>query len=158
LPLLPELRIAEATPLLTPPTEGQDIVADYRSIGLTLGRHPLALLRDRLRREHVISAVELRELSTGANVRTAGIVIGRQRPGSANGVIFVTLEDETGNVNLIVWPSVAEHQRRALLQSRLLQVNGTIQREGDVLHVIALRLIDRTRLLGRLLVTSRDFH
>jgi error-prone DNA polymerase len=158
LPLLPELHIAEATPLLTAPTEGQDIVADYQSVGLTLGRHPLALLRKRLHRERIVSASELRELSAGLQVRTAGLVITRQRPSSASGVTFVTLEDETGCVNLIVWPAVAEQQRRALLQARLLQVNGTVQREGDVLHVIALRLVDRTRLLGRLLVTSRDFH
>jgi error-prone DNA polymerase len=158
LPLLPELHIAEATPLLVAPSEGEDIVADYRSVGLTLGRHPLALLRARLHRERMVSALELRELSSGLNVRTAGLVITRQRPSSASGVTFVTLEDETGHVNLIVWPAVAEQQRRALLQSRLLQVSGTVQREGDVLHVIALRLIDRTRLLGRLLVTSRDFH
>jgi len=158
LPLFPGLHIAEATPLLHAPTEGQDIIADYRSVGLTLGRHPLALLRSRLQRERLVSAAELRELSSGLRVRTAGLVITRQRPSSASGVTFVTLEDETGHVNLIVWSSVAEQQRRALLQARLLQVTGTVQREGDVLHVIALRLIDRTRLLGRLLVESRDFH
>jgi error-prone DNA polymerase len=158
LPLFPDLHIAEGVPLLTAPTEGKDIVADYRSVGLTLKRHPLALLRERLQRERMVSAAELRELASGLTVRTAGLVIGRQRPHSANGVTFVTLEDETGCINLIVWRSVAEQQRRALLQSRLLQVVGTLQREGDVQHLIVQRLIDRTRLLGQLLVKSRDFH
>jgi error-prone DNA polymerase len=158
LPLFPDLHIAEATPLLVAPTEGQNITADYRSVGFTLRRHPLALLRKRLQRENMLSAIELRELTSGTSIRTAGLVIARQRPQSANDVTFVTLEDETGSVNLIVWRSVAEQQRRALLLSTLLQVSGTVQRQGDVLHIIAKRLIDRSRLLGSLSVQSRDFH
>jgi error-prone DNA polymerase len=158
LPLFPDLHIAEATPLLVAPTEGQNITADYRSVGFTLRRHPLALLRKRLQRENMLSAIELRELVSGTSVRTVGLVIGRQRPQSAKNVTFVTLEDETGCVNLIVWQSVAEQQRRALLRSMLLQVSGTVQREGDVLHVVARRLIDRSRLLGSLSVQARDFH
>jgi error-prone DNA polymerase len=158
LPLFPDLHIAEATPLLVVPTEGQNITADYRSLGFTLRRHPLALLRKRLQRENMLSAVELRELTSGTSIRTAGLVTARQRPQSANDVTFVTLEDETGCVNLIVWRSVAEQQRRALLRSTLLQVSGTVQRQGDVLHIIAKRLIDRSRLLGSLSVQSRDFH
>jgi error-prone DNA polymerase len=106
----------------------------------------------------MLSAIELRELTSGTSIRTAGLVIARQRPQSANDVTFVTLEDETGSVNLIVWRSVAEQQRRALLLSTLLQVSGTVQRQGDVLHIIAKRLIDRSRLLGSLSVQSRDFH
>jgi error-prone DNA polymerase len=158
LPLFPDLHIAEATPLLVVPTEGQNITADYRSLGFTLRRHPLALLRKRLQRENMLSAAELRELTSGTSIRTAGLVTARQRPQSANDVTFVTLEDETGCVNLIVWRSVAEQQRRALLRSTLLQVSGTVQRQGDVLHIIAKRLIDRSRLLGSLSVQSRDFH
>ena len=158
LPLLPEVEIPEATPLLRAPTEGQDIAADYRSLGLSLGRHPLAILRDRLQRERVLTAAELKTMPTGVTVRAAGLVVTRQRPGSASGVTFVTLEDETGSVNLIVWRDVAEQQRRALLGSRLMQVTGTLQHQGDVMHVIALRMTDRSRLLGKLVTSSRDFH
>ena len=91
-------------------------------------------------------------------MRTAGIVITRQRPGSASGVTFVTLEDETGHVNLIVWSAVAEAQRRPLLEAQLLEVHGELQREGAVMHVIASRLIDKTRWLGALRTRSRNFH
>jgi error-prone DNA polymerase len=158
LPLLPATPPAEGVPMLRPPDEGRDIVADYRSVGLTLGRHPLALLRERLRREHILSADELKALPTGLTVNTAGLVITRQRPGSASGVTFVTLEDETGHVNLIVWRDLAERQRRALVGARLLKVTGTLERDGEVMHVIASRLMDRSRLLGRLVTHSRDFH
>jgi error-prone DNA polymerase len=157
MPLLPRLRIAEGIPLLRAPDEGEDIVADYETMGLTLRRHPLALLRARLRRERVASAAEVWERAHGSLVHVAGLVITRQRPGSASGVVFATLEDETGNVNLIIWQSVAERQRRILLQARLLGVWGEVQRQGDVLHVIAARLEDHSALLGRLAVGSRDF-
>ncbi len=148
----------EALPLLRRPTEGQDIVADYRSLGLSLGRHPMALLRDRLGRERICDARSLWEADNGRRVRYAGLVINRQRPGSARGVTFVTLEDETGHANVIVWRKVAEAQRHALLGSRLMEVTGRVQREGDVLHLVAERLEDRSALLGALLVRSRDFH
>ena len=105
-------------------------------MGLSLGRHPLALLRSDLQRQGFVTAEDLREMAGDDPVRIAGLVITRQRPGSAGGVIFVTLEDETGHVNLIVWPQIAERQRLALLGSRLLAVRGRIQRQGDVLHVI----------------------
>jgi error-prone DNA polymerase len=157
LPLLEDTRIAEATPLLRKPSEGQDIVADYHSTGLTLRRHPLALLRERLQRERVISADAIRTLRHGQFARTAGLVVCRQHPSTANGVIFVTLEDETGNTNIIVWNSVAQHQRRALLHARLLGVSGEVQREGDVIHVIAKKLTDYSNLLGQLTIASRDF-
>lgn len=91
-------------------------------------------------------------------MRTAGLVITRQRPGTATGVVFVTLEDETGYVNLIVWSSLVEEQRKELLGSRLLGVIGEVQREGRVVHVLARELRDHTRLLGRLATQSRDFH
>jgi error-prone DNA polymerase len=157
-PLFPETRIEEATPLLAAPSEGQDIVADYRSTGLTLGRHPLALLRDRLTRAGIAPAARLRELAHGDRVKSAGLVLLRQRPGSASGVTFVTLEDETGVINLVVWKRVAERWRRALLEARLLEASGTVQREGDVLHLVVNRLVDRTALLGGLTTRSRDFH
>jgi len=151
-------RLTEGRPLLTAPTEQQSIEADYASIGLTLGRHPMALLRERLRGERLLSAAELLRLPHGTAVRTAGIVLLRQHPANAKGVTFVTLEDETGQMNLIVWQSVGESQRRPLIEARLLEVHGKLQRQGDVLHVVAQRLIDRSALLPRLAASSRDFH
>jgi len=158
LPLMPEIRMAEGLPLLAVPAEGQDIAADYASHGLTLGRHPMALLRERLRSHGTLSAMEVRQRPHGSRVHAAGLVITRQRPGSAGGVIFVTLEDETGHLNLIVWQSVMERQRRVLLQSSLLGVRGEVQRQGEVLHVIAAQLVDYSAMLGELQVRSRDFH
>jgi len=158
LPLMPQPRIAEGIPLLRAPREGEDIVADYAHTGLTLRRHPVALLRPQLEARGMLSAARLRELQHGAHVRTAGLVITRQRPGSAMGVTFVTLEDETGQVNLIVWRNVAERQRQALIGSRLMGVAGELQQEGEVMHVIAHRLVDMSRWLGRLAARSRDFH
>jgi error-prone DNA polymerase len=149
---------AEGQPLLPAPTEGERIVADYASIGLTLGRHPLALLRERLREKQLLSANELQCVAHGREVRTAGIVLMRQRPQTASGVTFLTLEDETGQVNIIVWERVGQEQRRALTESRLLEVQGEWQRQDEVMHLIARRLIDRTKMLGELLTRSRDFH
>jgi error-prone DNA polymerase len=149
--------LEEGRPLLEAPTEGQSIVADYAAVGLTLGRHPMALLRERFRKK-CLSAAELRCVAHGKAVRTAGIVLMRQRPQSASGVTFLTIEDETGQVNLIVWESVGREQRRPLVESRLLEVHGELQHQEGVTHVIARRLIDRTALLGELLTRSRDFH
>ncbi|MDE2296130.1 MAG: error-prone DNA polymerase, partial [Gammaproteobacteria bacterium] len=159
LPLLPpQTASAEGVPLLRAPREGEAIVADYASVGLTLRRHPLALLRTRLAARGAVPAETLWERSDGEAVCTAGLVITRQRPGSASGVTFVTLEDETGQANLIVWERVATAYRAALLGARLLEVAGRVQRQGDVLHVIARRLGDLSPLLGELVVASRDFH
>jgi error-prone DNA polymerase len=149
---------AEGQPLLSAPTEGERIVADYASVGLTLGRHPLALLRERLRQKQLLSANELQCVAHGREVRTAGIVLMRQRPQTASGVTFVTIEDETGQVNIIVWERIGREQRRALLESRPLEVQGEWQRQDAVMHLIARRLIDRTKMLGELLTRSRDFH
>jgi error-prone DNA polymerase len=157
-PLLAAAPIDEAPSVLAVPTEGEDIVADYRSLGLTLGRHPLALLRARLERQRMSTAVELKQLPHGRLARVTGLVTGRQRPGTASGVTFVTLEDETGMVNVIVWRDLAERQRKELLRSSLLTVYGTLEREGEVVHLIAGRLRDQTALLGNLLARSRDFH
>lgn len=153
-------------PMLTLPAapEGEEIVGDYASLGFTLRRHPLALLRPRLARMHLASAAQLRDLESGQTVRACGIVMGRQRPGTANNTMFVTLEDETGNINVIVWQHVADAWREPLLKSRLLAVQGTWQRDvdsgGEVRHVVATGFKDLTPLLGRLAQTSRsrDFH
>jgi len=149
---------AEAVPLLPPPSEGQEIVGDYASLGLSLRRHPLALLREHLRKRRLLCAAEVRSLAHGSRVHSAGLVINRQRPASANSVTFITLEDETDQINLIVWRDLAERQRRVMLGARLLGVAGEVQREGEVVHVIAHRLEDYSWLLGGLVTVSRDFH
>jgi error-prone DNA polymerase len=157
LALAPVPRTSEGTPLLAPPTEGQNIAADYRSAGLTLGRHPLALLRDELDASSIVTSRGLRDLPHGRGVRVAGIVTARQRPQSAGGVMFITLEDETGHVNLIVWERVWSRARRIVNGSRFLEVEGMLQKEGLVTHVVARQLVDRTRMLGSLVTHSRDF-
>jgi error-prone DNA polymerase len=157
LPLLPAAAREEGLPLLCAPTEGEDIVADYRALGFTLGRHPLALLRTRLGQGGWQTAAEVAALADGAPVATCGIVVTRQRPGSAGGVIFVTLEDETGYVNLVVWSRIADAHRKAMLDARLLGVRGRLQREGEVRHVVVDALEDRSALLGGLATRARSF-
>jgi error-prone DNA polymerase len=157
-PLLQDAPVHEATPVLAAPREGENLVADYASTGLSLGRHPLALLRKRLDRLQLLTAARLQRSEHGCLMRTAGIVTNRQSPSSASGVIFVTLEDETGLVQVIVWPDLAQRQRQILLQARLLAVEGELQRQGQVLHLIARRLEDHSYLLGGLVTQSRDFH
>jgi error-prone DNA polymerase len=147
----------EAVPMLMKPTEGQDIVADYRTVGLTLKRHPMHLIRHRLDRYHYARSQLLPDMANGRNIAVAGLVITKQRPGTASGVTFVTLEDETGHINLIVWKQVAEQYRGALLNARLMGVRGELQIEGKVIHVIAKQLLDHTDMLGDLDVRSRDF-
>ena len=156
-PLFSSLDQYEAVPMLRRPTEGQDIVADYQSLGLTLGRHPLAVIRRHLDACRYITAEQLGDVPTGRKVAIAGLVITKQRPGTASGVTFVTLEDETGCSNLIVWKKVAEAQRSVLLNARLMGVQGELQKEGKVIHVIATKLIDHSELLGELCVKSRNF-
>ena len=157
-PLLQPTKFNEGIPLLPVPGEGENLVADYATLGLTLGRHPLSLLRRRFDKLGLLDAVRIGELSHGDRVRTAGLVINRQRPSTASGVIFITLEDETGYINVVLWPWVAERQRSQALHSRLLIINGCIEREGSVIHVVAGKLEDQSRLLGRLSTKSRDFH
>ena len=157
-PLLRGATAEEEKPRLRTPTEGEDLVADYASLGLTLGRHPLALLRARLARTRSITAEALVLLPHGSSAKVTGIVTGRQRPGTASGTVFVTLEDETGWINVIVWPALVEKQRRELLGARLMTVHGALEREGEVTHLIARRLVDDSRLLGELASASRDFH
>jgi len=157
MPLFPEPRFNEAEPLLAAPSEVQDIVADYGALGFSLRRHPVALLRRRLSRSRIHTAAACRRLGDGVAATVAGLVICRQRPGSAAGVIFLTLEDETGHINVIVWPQVAKRQRRILLQARLMAVHGILQLEQGVLHLVAERLTNHTHWLGALQARSRDF-
>jgi error-prone DNA polymerase len=163
--LLRDAPVNEPMLKLPPAREGEEIVFDYASLGLTLRRHPLALLRPRLARMQLLSAAQLHDLPSGRKVRACGIVTVRQQPQTANGTIFLTLEDETGPVNVIVWKTLREQQRDDLLKSRLLAVEGTWQRDagsgGQVRNLIASRLKDLTPLLGRLgqqANSSRDFH
>jgi error-prone DNA polymerase len=156
--ILRDAPVAETPAILPRPTEGENLVADYASTGLTLGRHPLALLRAHLSRMRFATAGELKLLPGGTRARAAGIVTGRQRPSTASGTVFVTLEDETGYVNVIVWPHLIERQRRELLGARLMGVEGVLEREGEVMHLIARRLSDHSALLGKLDTASRDFH
>ena len=159
--LLADAPVREAAaeqPELPLAPEGEAIVLDYASTGLTLRRHPLALLRERIARRGGRSAAEMARLSDGRNAWACGLVTVRQQPETANSTIFVTLEDETGSVNVIVWKHVREAHRRALLQSRLLAVKGQWQTANGVSHLIANRLVDLTPWLGRLVTASRDFH
>ena len=160
--LLKAVPTHEKTLALPAASEGEDIVFDYRSTGLTLRRHPVALLRERLAGLRMQSAAQLHDLPDGRLVRACGIVTMRQQPQTAKGVVFVTLEDETGPVNVIVWKSVREKQRGELLHARLLAVHGVWQRDtqsgGQVRHLIAHHLRDLTPWLGRLATGSRDFH
>jgi error-prone DNA polymerase len=150
-PLLKATRTHEAPATLAAPGAAEDMLADYRSTGLSLTTHPLALLRTQLAAYHVQPAAVLRGFRSGQLARASGLVTHRQRPETAKGVVFVTLEDETGSVNIIVWPDVAEAQRKPLLASTLLTVYGTWQREGEgeraVMHLIARKLIDHSPLL-----------
>jgi len=130
--LLRDAPIAEAPLALPHATESREIVDDYASLGLTLNRHPLALLRARLARHRFRTAAELAACGHGTLVRACGIVTVRQRPGTANGTVFVSIEDETGSINVIVWPKLVEAQRKVLLGASLLAVYGVLQRDDGV--------------------------
>lgn len=148
----------EAAPGLPAPSPGEDLLTDYATLGTTLGPHPLALLRQALRARRCRSSRELQAVEHGRPVSVAGLVIGRQRPQTASGVIFVTLEDEFGLVNVVVWHDLAERQRRVLVQSQMLRIDGHLETQDGVRHVIAGRLTDMTELLTGLDIRSRDFH
>jgi error-prone DNA polymerase len=149
---------AQEQPDLFEAPEGEAIALDYASTGLTLRRHPLALLRPRIAQRGWQSAAQLMQLKDGARATACGIVTMRQQPETAKGVIFVTLEDETGSTNVIVWRHVRERHRIALLRSRLLVVAGEWQTREGVTHLIAKRLEDMTPWLGAVATSSRDFH
>jgi error-prone DNA polymerase len=159
--LLGDARFDEAPVGLAAPDEGREIVADYASIGIPMGRHPLALLRPLLSRFRVQPATVLRDYPNGRLARASGLVTHRQRPGTAKGTIFVTLEDETGAVNVIVWPALLERYRKEVLVAQLMTVYGVWQRDeetgGQVMHLVARRVVDHSALLGQLRSSSRDF-
>ena len=159
-PLLKATRtIEDAEPVFEALTLGDSVLADYRALGLSLKGHPLALLRPALAPFKVQQAALLNaEYRPGQLARASGLVTHRQQPGTAKGVVFVTLEDETGTVNVIVWPAVAAAQRKPLLGASLLTVYGVWQREGEVRHLIAKTLVDHSPMLQGLVTRSRDFH
>ncbi|MEO7940792.1 MAG: OB-fold nucleic acid binding domain-containing protein, partial [Burkholderiaceae bacterium] len=161
-PLLKAAPIEEDWLELPPAAEGEEVVFDYASTGLSLRRHPVALLRGQLQTMRILTAAQLRDLPDGRLVRACGLVVIRQQPQTAKGVVFVTLEDETGSINVIVWKSLREQQRSELLYSRLMAVYGVWQRDaetgGQVRHLIAQHLKDLTPLLGGLSTRRREFH
>jgi error-prone DNA polymerase len=147
----------EAAVELPPLTLGREVVEDYRSVGLSLRRHPVAFLRDDLARQRIVSCADLAGVRDGQRVDVAGIVLVRQRPGSAKGVLFMTIEDETGIGNLIVWPNLFEQQRRLILSAGMITCRGRLQREGLVVHIVAERLTDLSALLGSVGARGDDF-
>ena len=161
-PLLRAVPVKEDLLTLPAASEGEEVLLDYAALGMTLRSHPLLLLRSQLSKMKLLTAEQMHHYPSGRLVRACGLVTMRQQPGTAKGVVFVTLEDETGSVNVIVWKSLRERQRPELLKSRLLAVYGVWQRDeasgGNVRHVIAKRLVDLTPLLGGLTTHSREFH
>ncbi|MFA7665485.1 MAG: error-prone DNA polymerase [Burkholderiaceae bacterium] len=159
--LLADAPVHEPRTKLAAPSDGEDTVADYRSLGIPMGRHPLELLRPRLARWSLETAAALLRMPDRRTVMAAGLVTHRQRPETAGGTLFVTLEDETGAIDLIVRPRVFERHRNALLSARLLRVRGMLQRSNDgagsIAQLIAWQLFDDSALLGSLVTVSRDF-
>ena len=141
-----DAREREPAVRLNPLTDGREVVEDYRSVQLSLRAHPLAFLRDELERRGIVRCSDLQHLKDGRKVEVAGIILVRQRPGSTN-VTFVTIEDETGIANAIIWQNKFEAQRRIVLSAAMISVKGTLQREGEVIHIITDRLEDMTPLL-----------
>lgn len=156
--LLAEASASEPALTLPEPTEGENTVADYMSLGLTLNRHPLALIRDRLHQKRILDSQSWAAIPHGRMARIAGIIKVRQRPGTASGVVFLTIEDEGGPMNVIVWAHVVEQFRKEVLGARLVSVYGETQREQGVSNLIARKLEDLTWMLGELKSESRNFH
>ncbi len=161
----PEPEIVEPVFVLPEMTEGQNVVDDYHAAGLTLRSHPVAFLREELDCRGITRCGDLHTLADRRRVTIAGIVIMRQRPGTANGTMFLTIEDETGMANLILWPDRIERQRRVVLSASMVACHGTLQKEGDVIHVVVRELDDMTPLLATvgqsddgISIRSRDFH
>ena len=147
----PSVELAgEAQVLLPGMTLGEEVIQDYQSLRLSLKAHPMSLLRRHVAGDGIVTTAEMRAAKDGAWTATAGLVLIRQRPGTSSGVIFATLEDETGIANIIVWPQVYERYRRAVIGGRLLEVRGRLQKEGLVIHLIARHVIDRSPLLREL--------
>ncbi len=150
--------LEEEKPLYNAPSSFENLLEDYASLGLSLDQHPITLLDKAGKLSKFIRQNELSQISHKSLVTVAGVVTGRQSPGTAAGVTFFTLEDDTGNINVVVWQATARAQKSAYISSKLLMVKGILEKEGDVIHIIAGRLIDITPLLQQLQTHSRDFH
>jgi error-prone DNA polymerase len=133
----------------------EHVVNDYRTLRLSLKAHPMSFLRARIAASRILSCADLKTCRDGAGVSVAGVVLVRQRPGSAQGVVFMTIEDETGVANSVIWPNVLERMRKVVMGARLVVVHGRIQRHQDIIHVVAERLEDRSDWL-RLLSEDAD--
>ncbi len=138
-------------------TAGHNVVADYSHVGLTLRDHPIAFLRKELTARRIVTCAEAMNARDGRWLMTAGLVLVRQKPGSAKGVMFITIEDETGPANLVVWPSLFERRRRIVLGSSMMAINGRVQREGEVAHLVAQQLFDLSGELAELTDRDLDF-
>ena len=156
-PLFARIDVDEPSAPLPPTTPLKEVVADYDATGLSLRQHPISFVRARFEKLGVVPARALASLASGSKVKVAGIVILRQRPGTANGITFVTLEDESGMANLIVRPQVWERHRRIARNSSILLAHGHLQRESNVIHVLVTRLEDFSTALKELNSASRDF-
>jgi len=140
---------------------GQEVMTDYSTAGLSLKRHPVSFAREELSKRKIITAEMLKDeqrFPAGRWAKVAGLVLVRQRPGTASGIVFITLEDETGTANLILWSSIYEQYRLAARHATLLQADGYVQREGQVIHLLAKRLFDLSDLISGYTLYSRDFH
>ena len=136
----------------------QEVKIDYQTTSLSLKKHPVALIRDALSKQRILTSKEVNTTDAGKWVKVAGLVLVRQRPGTASGIVFITLEDETGVVNLIVRPNIWDKYRAAARHAGLLQCDGYVERQGEVVHVMAKRLFDRSEMIAGYEVGSRDFH
>jgi len=137
---------------------GEEIRADYASAGLSLKGHPVRLFRDELNQRHVTTAADVWNKRPGSWIKVAGLVIIRQRPGTAKGIVFATLEDETGIVNIIIRPDVYDVFRAIARSASMIQADGYVERQGKVIHIMAVRLHDLSSWLAEYDLRSRDFH
>jgi len=153
----PRPEIVEPPVPIVPMIAGRNVVEDYATVGLTLRQHPVAFLRGDLARQRIVPCRDLLAARDGQRLTVAGLVLVRQRPGTATGVVFITIEDETGIANLVVWSSLFERQRRVVLSASMLACHGRVQREGDVIHVVTERLDDLSDLLKSLGGRSAPF-
>ncbi|HTL27982.1 MAG TPA: error-prone DNA polymerase, partial [Tepidisphaeraceae bacterium] len=159
MPLFDERHIAAEEPVTLPKMPlGQEVMTDYSTIGLSLKKHPVALIREELKANNIITSAELMQREHGKWAKVAGLVLIRQRPGTASGIVFVTLEDETGIVNLIVRPDIYEKYRLAARHAGLLQAEGYVERKDKVIHIMVKRMFDLSDLLAGYQLRSRDFH
>jgi error-prone DNA polymerase len=155
--LLQGINLKDDATAIRPASETDDLRADYAATGLTLGRHPVALIRNILRQRRVRTAQQLLQLKHGTHTRACGLITMRQRPMTANGTIFLTLEDETGHVNVVIWQRLWERQRSIILNASLIAVDGVMESDGEVYHLIARQVHDFGGLMKGLQTRSRDF-